>query len=714
VARGRAVIAAGVAFWTSLGGAFACAVAGAWIIQRGDDRPGRDGALLALGMSALWGVATAAAGADSAASAVTETLRNLAWLAFLYGLIGGGRDHPGIAGVRPVIVVLACVELLHPILRLAVVSLPASHPLMNAAFEVTVFFRLMVIVGGLVLVHNAYGLEARRGRSALRWNAAALGAVWLCDLNYYMVAWLGDGQPGALAALRGIVLAAAAVMLAIARTRSADRRFRPSRAMAFQSLSLAVIGCYLVIMVAAAQSLAWLGDATPPLAQVGFIFTSAVLALIVLPSGRVRGWMKVTVAKHLFQHRYDYRAEWLRFTHTIGRGDAAATLEERTIQAIGDITDSTAGLLLVPGERGELTLAARWQWRTLEVPAEAMTGEVRHFFERDGYIVDCDAVRRGLALQGEDAILPEWLLNEPRAWALVPLLHFERLVGVVVLARPALPRELDWEDFDLLRVVGRQLASYLAEHAGQEALLDASRFDEFNRRIAFVMHDVKNLASQLTLLCRNAERHGDNPAFRADMQITVRNAADKLNGLIAKLSRYGANPLERLEEVDPADVIRTVAERAGQAHAVTFLSPAPLLRVIGNRETLEQVLVHLVQNAIDASPPGAPVTLGVRSEGLHAAIEVADSGTGMSPDFVRNRLFKPFVSTKPGGFGIGAFEARELVRAMQGRLDVESREGLGSRFVIRLPLAEAAGLLERFRENSGGATPHGSHEPQVA
>ena len=701
-------------FWSSLAGAFACAVAGAWLFQRGEDRPGRDVALLALGASALWGVLTAAMGADSSAAALAETARNLAWLAFLHNLITGGGRLSGIAGARPVLVVLVGVELLHPVLRIAIAYAPPAHPLQVTAFELTVFFHLLVVVGGLVLVQNVYGLERERGRSALRWNAAALGAVWLCDLNFYIIAWLGDAQPQAMAVLRGIVLIPVAVMLVVARTRSAHRRIRPSRAMAFQSLSLLVIGGYLVTMVGAAQSLAWLGDTAPPLAQVGFVFTSAVLALIVLPSGRVRGWMKVTVTKHLFQHRYDYRAEWLRFTETIGRGDSGATLEERTIKAIGDITDSPAGLLLVPGDRGELTLAARWQWRTLDVPAEAMPDEARLFFERDGFIVDCDAVRRGVAKRGEGAIMPEWLLDEPRAWALVPLLHFERLVGVIVLARPAHQRELDWEDFDLLRVVGRQLASYLAEHAGQEALLDASRFDEFNRRIAFVMHDVKNLASQLTLLCRNAERHGENPAFRADMQITVRNAADKLNGLITKLSRYGAAPLERLGVIEPVEVVQAVAQRHGQAHPIAFSSLPEPMRVIGNRETLEQVLVHLVQNAIDASPGDAPITLGVRSEGLHAAIEVIDSGTGMSPDFVRNRLFKPFVSTKPGGFGIGAFEARELVRAMQGRLDVESREGLGSRFVIRLPLAEAAGLLERFREKTVGATPHGSQEAQVA
>ena len=690
-------------FWSSLGGAFACAVAGAWLFQRGDDRAGRGVALLALAASALWAVLVAAMGATSDAAALAETLRNLAWLAFLHTLLVGSGRVAGTVGVRPVLAVLACVELLHPVLRLVISNAAPSHPMQELAFELTVFFRLLVITGGLVLVHNVYGAESQRGRSALRLNAAALAAVWLCDLNYYVIAWLGEGQSQAMTVLRGLVLIPVAVLLAIARTRSAQRLIRPSRAMAFQSLSLLVIGGYLVVMIGAAQSLAWLGDAAPPLAQVGFVFTSAVLALIVLPSGRVRGWMKVTVTKHLFQHRYDYRAEWLRFTQTIGRGNSAAPLEERTIQAIGDITDSPAGLLLVPGDHGELTLAARWQWRTIDVPAEAMTAEALRRFERDGRIVDCDAVRRGMPEKDEGMVMPEWLRDEPRAWALVPLLHFERLVGVIVLARPAHPRELDWEDFDLLRVAGRQVASYLAEHSGQEALLDASRFDEFNRRIAFVMHDVKNLASQLTLLCHNAERHGENPAFRADMLITVRNAADKLNGLIARLSRYGANPLDRLEAVDPAEIIRAVVARQGQSHplAVSVLPTTP--RVIGNRETLEQVLVHLVQNAIDASAGGDPVTLGVRSEGLHAAIEVIDSGSGMSPDFVRNRLFKPFVSTKPGGFGIGAFEARELVRAMQGRLDVESREGLGSRFVIRLPLAEAAGLRERFKQNDKGS-----------
>ena len=703
-----------VAFWSFLAGAFACAVLCAWILPREDDGSEREATSLALGATSLWGLIAAATGSDSSAAAFVETLRNLAWLGFAYRLFASAGPEGGLVAVRPVLFALLGVELLHPTMLMVLSQVPAGHPAQEGAFHLAVILRLAFVVGALVLAHNLYGTSLAAGRPALRWTAAALAAMWVCDLNFYTVAYLSDRQPQSLDVLRGLVPVLVVALLAIGRTRTAELRIRPSRAMAFQSLSLLVIAVYLIVMIGAAQSLAWFGDAAPPLAQIGFVFTTAVLALVVLPSGRLRGWIKVTIAKHLFQHRYDYRAEWLRFTRTIGRGDGGTSLQERVIQALGDITDSNAGLLLVPGEHGELALAARWQWRTLEVPAQALGEAARIFFEREGFIVALDEVREGKDCNGETAIVPEWLLTEPRAWAMVPLLHFERLVGVAVLSRPAHPRELDWEDFDLLRVVARQLASYLAEHAGQEALLDASRFDEFNRRIAFVMHDIKNLASQLTLLSRNAERHGENPAFRADMLVTVRNAAEKLNALIAKLSRYGASPLERMEELDPAEIVRAVAATQGRSHPVRVGMAPPGLRVIGNRDSLEQVLAHLVQNAIDASPEGAPVNLDVRSDGMHAAIEVADSGCGMSADFVRNRLFKPFVSTKPGGFGIGAFEARELVRAMQGRLDVESREGLGSRFIIRLPLAEAAGLFEKIKRNAAGNAPGGSQRAKVA
>ena len=275
----------------------------------------------------------------------------------------------------------------------------------------------------------------------------------------------------------------------------------------------------------------------------------------------------------------------------------------------------------------------------------------------------------------------------------MPLLHFDRLVGVIVLARPAITRDLDWEDFDLLGIVGRQLASYLAEQSGQVALSEASRFDEFNRRMAFVMHDIKNLSSQMSLLMRNAELHADKPEFRKDMLVTLRNSADKLNLLLARLGRYGTAGNQAVEPLDLAQVARKLVDQFGGTHPIGIARSEQAV-VVAHAEGLEQALAHLVQNAIDASFDETPVTIEVFSDGITGQIHVIDQGKGMSPAFLRNGLFKPFVSSKDGGFGIGAYEARETIRAMQGRLDVESREGLGTRFSVSLPLRSAQAIYQ--------------------
>lgn len=664
--------------------------------RRGHDNTGR-AEITAFALIAAWSLIVAGTGHATLAGQLFETFRSLALLGLTLVLFTRDGRHASVGPIRPVLAALVFVELLQILLMMMQLRYALNPGAQAMIFQITVMFRLLVATGALVLVHNLYAGAMAQQRMALRWTCAALAMMWGYDLNLYTIAYLSRAMPLELAALRGVAQMAAAGLLVIGAVRGRSAlRFSPSRAVAFQSLSLLVIGGYMIVMVGAAQSLAWLGGNASQLAQLGFIFVSSVLIVAILPSGRVRGWLKVMLAKHFFQHRYDYRAEWLRFTRTIGRAGSQTTpLHERVVQAVADITDSSAGLLLVPGENGELVLASRWQWPTADVPAEALAATCVSFYEKRGFIVDLDEVRAGIDYQGEHDSVPAWLLEQHSAWALVPLLHFDRLVGLVVLGRPQVARKLDWEDFDLLRVVGMQLASYLAEHVGQSALLEASRFDEFNRRIAFVMHDIKNLASQISLLVRNAERHADNPEFRADMLITLRNAADKLNALLARLSRYGSNATERVEDLNASDVIKAIAARynAPGLPQVHVTQDAPC-HVLANREALEQVILHLVQNAIDASPEGMAVFLQANVNGLHGTIEVIDTGTGMSAEFIRNRLFKPFVSTKPGGFGIGAFEARELVKAMRGRLEVESREGLGSRFTVRLPLTAAQPLID--------------------
>jgi putative PEP-CTERM system histidine kinase len=421
--------------------------------------------------------------------------------------------------------------------------------------------------------------------------------------------------------------------------------------------------------------------------QVGLVFAITVAAVILLPSGRMRAWSRVIVAKHFFEHRYDYRAEWLRFTRTVG-GDAP--LGERIIKAIADIAESPSGLLLVP-EGGRLSVAARWNWRD-EVPeASADDGALIAFLEKTGHVLDFTSLGSGvLRTAPADVRAPAPLVALEALWAGVPLIHGDRLVGLVLLEHPLVRRPLDWEDFDLFRTVGIQAASYLAEARTQDALADVRRFDEFNRRFAFIIHDIKNLVSQLSLVIRNAERHADKPEFREDMIATLHSSVKKMNDLLARLHRGNNNvEAEPVRAIPLGQAVATIVEVKRRVHPVEVEGDRNVA-ALADPVRLEQALGHLVQNAIDASPSGAPVRIRCGARGAEAAIEIADCGEGMSADFIRTRLFQPFASTKESGFGVGAFEARSLVAAMGGRIEVDSHPGEGSRFTVFLPLGETS------------------------
>ncbi|MEO6152654.1 MAG: XrtA/PEP-CTERM system histidine kinase PrsK [Croceibacterium sp.] len=655
-------------------------------------------AVAALLLTAGWALAVAITGVGGPIVTGLADIANLAWLGMLYRLFGDDQRDKNMAPIKPVVVALGLVGLL----RLTIGALRWAYPRnIEAQLAITPFAALLGLlfcIGALVLVHNLYSGASQQSRVLLRWPAGALATMWLYDLNLATVGYLTGHRPDVLYALRGAVMLPALAFVAIGLLRPpGGPRFQPSRPMAFQSFSLLAIGGYLLVMALLVQALSFTGEMAR-LVHVGFLLAAAAACLVVLPSQRRRSWVRVMLSKHLFQHRYDYRAEWLRFTDTIGRaGPSAEPLRERVVQAVADICDSPRGLLLTMREQGGLELSARWQWPSIAVPAEAIGAAGTRFFEQSQFIVDLDELRSRPTDGIPDIAHPAWLMNED-AWALVPLLHYERLVGLVVLARPAVKRRLDWEDFDLLRVVGRQLASYLAEHASQDALGEAQRFDEFNRRMAFVMHDIKNLASQLSLLSRNAERHAEKPEFRADMLVTLKNSSEKLEVLLARLGRYGGHA-HRPQPVDVRPILLDIAARYAGRHKVITIERGAC-SVHADPDSLEQALAHLVHNAVEASGSEAPVFLDVRTEVAGAIIEVIDSGSGMSADFVSTDLFKPFHSSKPRGFGIGAYEARELIRGMGGWLDVESREGLGTRFLVHLPLSEPAQCVTDLQLNS--------------
>ena len=642
----------------------------------------------AFAVTSMWAIFVAFLGPYSLAAGLAESGRNFAFLAFMYGLVRSAAEVQRQRAVRAVYAVVGGVIGLQ--LTIAGVLPQFEHVAVayQALTSTAQMIGLLVAAGSLVLVHNLYGQAAPDSRWGIKLPMLALAGMWAYDLHLYTVGYLSRAPVGDLLALRGAILAMLAPLFALASRRNIEWRLQLSRAATFQSLSVIAIFAYLILMMSATRALEIVGGSWVRLGQVTIIFAMSVTAALVLPSGRTRAWLRVILAKHFFEHRYDYREEWLRFTRTVGAaGGDAPPLGQRVVKAIADICDSPAGLLLAPDENGRLVVEARWNWDEALPHGSPGDAALIAFLEQTGHVIDMESARRhGMRVDALSAELPAELTALDSAWAALPLLHNDRLVGFVILAYPPIRRPLDWEDFDLFRTAGIQAASYLAEARSQEALANAQRFDEFNRRFAFILHDIKNLVSQLSLVARNVERHADNPAFREDMIATLQGSVRKMNDLLARLSRSKNGDGEAPRPTSLTHLLASLAESRKRLHPVEAALQPGLVAIL-DPGSLEQAVGHLLQNAIEASADDAPVTLRLRSHGAEAAIEVIDRGAGMSADFVRSRLFQPFASTKDSGFGVGAFEARSLIVAMGGRMEVESLEGEGSRFTIYLPLA---------------------------
>ena len=679
-----------ILFWSYAAAACAFASVVLWRVRLRNDRSEKL-LVASCAATAVWALIAAVFGRTDPMTMTFGTLRNLAWVMLLYDISGGMRGQ-SLTGVRLVFGAVALSIGLHLVLSALALFVPMSPAQFEDVLSTGSLLRITSSAGALVLVHNVYGQAAPQSRLSIRGPMLGLTLMWGYDLNLATLAYLEGSRASSvddLFALRGAFMAVIAPLFAWTGGLKTSLNIKLSRAATFQSLSLVAIGSYLALMAVLAGALRhteW---------NWGSAGTAALLALlgagaVILPLSQwARGWIKVKLAKHLFEHRYDYRTEWLQFTATLGRAEPdAPPLGDRIIKAFADIVDAPGGVLLV-NDGGIISTAASWNWPKSH-PAPVRDGtEFWSGLEACSRVIEFEGLRNGWASPQDRALpVPKTFLEDERAWAGIPLIHHDRLTGIVLLASPDYKRSLDWEDFDLLRAAGRHAASALAEAHVQQALANAQRFEEFNRRFAFILHDVKNLVSQLSLVARNAERHADNPEFRADMVETLKSSVGKMNDLLTRLSPKSASRVQRLEpqQLRPILTAAIAAKRGG--HDVKLLGDTSTCAIVDD-SALEQAVGHLLQNAVEACSPTLPVTVRVQGTAEAVSIAISDQGTGMDSDFVRDRLFQPFSSSKPGGFGIGAFEARSLIAAMGGQLSVDSKPGRGTTFTITLAAPSA-------------------------
>ncbi|MES2316893.1 MAG: XrtA/PEP-CTERM system histidine kinase PrsK [Pseudomonadota bacterium] len=637
--------------------------------------------------STLWSAALAwyagSANAWSVWADCLEIVRNGAWSAFLVILIGNFRDPDSRLPFKLQGWVAAMAAFYLAFLAGTATGMWNLEFLIRLGLMPSVTARVGLAVLGIVLVEQLYRNRPAQDRWAIKFACLGIGAMFAYDFYLYSNTMLFHQVDADIWAARGVVNALTVPLIALSMARSASwsSELALSRRVMFHSAALFGSAIYLLAMGSAGYYLRFVGGSWGTVMQVAFLFGALILLVVILFSGTFRSWLKVFISKHFYSYNYDYREEWLRFTRTLS--EPGPGLGVRTIQAVAELVESPGGVLFLRRESGLCEPDSYWQVPA-RVVAEPADSPFCQFLESKQWVVDLKELDDDPVMY-DDLEVPDWLAEFPRCWLVLPLMMQGKLSGFMLLMQPRSRVALNWEVIDLLKIAGNQAASYLAQQDAATALMVARQFESFNRMSTFVVHDLKNLVSQLSLLIPNAERHRNNPEFQRDMLDTVNHSVQKMKLLLQKLSR--SESPEHLVPLAIDTVLRqAVALKAAfEPHPVFEIVDAGL-KVLADRERLERVLGHLIQNAIEATPRDGTVSVGLCRQDDTVLISIIDTGEGMSEEFIRERLFKPFESTKSAGMGIGVFESREYISELGGKLEVTSTPGEGTTFNVILPL----------------------------
>lgn len=650
------------------------------------------GALLVIATiaSALWASCLAYEFAiDSPGSPwwnILEILRNVTWFVFLTSLLTSAqpKDEVRSPAIKwfPRGLALIC---------LVLVSGAALAPWFpqyqsELRFATDILGRIILAIAGMALVEFVY----RNARPDQRWGIKFLclgaGGMFAYDFYLYSDAMLFKQIDAETFAARGIVNALVVPLVAVsaARNNTWSLEVAVSRRMIFHSATLLGAGVYLLLMAAAGYYIRFFGGSWGGVFQATFLFGALLLLMVMLSSGTLRARLKVFLSKHFFTYRFDYREEWLRFTRTLSEGEPGVHLRQRSIQAIAQLVESPGGALWWKQEHSGYERAGHWNMPQA-LGSETADSEFIRFLREKEWVIDLKEYQT-TPEKYENLRLPNWLTAVPQAGTVVPLVLHDQLLGFVVLAETHGRIPVNWEVSDLLKTAGCQAASYLAQLEAAKALLVARQFESFNRMSAFVVHDLKNLVSQLSLLLSNVQKHKHNPAFLDDMIETVENSVEKMQRLLTQLRSGSPSPGGKTVIDLESMLRRVVAAKENHKPQPSLEVQSPGLTLRGDKERLERIVGHLIQNALEATPSDGTIKIKLREDRGMALIEVSDSGRGMSPMFVRETLFQPFETTKSDGMGIGAYETKQYVSELGGEIEVDSELGKGSIFRVSLPL----------------------------
>lgn len=632
------------------------------------------------------------------------------WLAFTltFGETNG-RSHIG-RWRTAVIVMAAGVPLAwigfgtgHVILP---VQLEAAGPL-YPALDVwgKLFFSAYLLGLVLVLLHleNLYRNAGRMTRWKVKFLVVGIFLAFASQIVATSYALLyGLIHPlhpffGSLAFLIG----GGMVAFSLVRHRLLDVDIFVSRYVIYRSLTLGLVGGYLLSLGMVAEIFRWLDIPLDLLTETFLTILGASALSLLLLSEEVRRKVKSYIHAHFYKHKYDYRKEWMEYTQRLSRSIAIPDIAAQTVNRILDVMWIRQAAMYTVGESpGHMTLAHQVNYESLPAMLVLDIAAVKTLQKHATLIPSAAENGNQSDVTGE---MSRHIFEGVPVGLLVPVAALDNLVGLLVVGPELSGKAFGVDDGDLLAAVAAQAGAMILNARLAQEASEGREIQAVAVLSTFITHDLKNAVAMLSMLAENARIHIGKPEFQTDAIRTLSEITTKMRTLLAALSPSKERAVDQVQPVNLGSAVEDwirefTPQLPPRIRVETRLRATPIVRA--KPEELRTVLQNLLLNSVEAMSDEGVIRIETSQENGRVVLAVTDSGRGMTPEFIRQRLFRPFQSTKARGLGIGLYQCRQIVQAVGGTLTAESQEGKGTRMVVKLPTEAISGQWAKCEEHS--------------
>lgn len=547
-----------------------------------------------------------------------------------------------------------------------------------------IFNLLLLLYSVVSLINLETTLRSSSGvnKWQIKYTFMGAGGIIAMNIFYYSHALLYRSiNMNFLPARDGVILVSIFLIgFSILRHKAMDVEVTISRKVFYRSLSIFIVGFYLLGLGLIGEGMQYLGPQLGKNITTFLGFIGAFVILLILISEQMRRKAIVFISKNFYRQKYDYREQWLHFTQRISLIHSFKELLESIAEGFKEAIGARGATVWLKGKDNDAYLCVIAIENNM-VKAKP-TIELIRFLQDKQWILDvhnnnCKAI---VSSNRE-------FIEETKAALIVPFFHIGKLIGFITLRESLADNEYNYEDYDLLKTLAKQAILAIMNTQLADELIEAKEMEAMGRLSSFIIHDLKNSASMLSLIAQNAEEHIDNPDFQRDAIRAVSNTSEKIKGIIEKLKNLPTKTKLELEYSDLGACVQSAIAQVGLNGKgnLSFKEIETVSTKFDNDE-ITKVIINLIMNALDATGMKGEIRISTGTENDKAFIKVSDNGCGMSADFIEKNLFKPFQTTKKKGLGIGLYQCKAIVDAHFGKMVVESREGRGTDFVIYLPI----------------------------